>query len=309
MRDELWTVGKLAEAGAEVLTRRGIEGARLDADLLLAEALGLRRIELYTRYDMPVDEADRVRFREYVKRRAGREPVAYILGRREFWEHSFRVRPGVLVPRPETELLVELGGAALAARAEGAAPPLVVDLGVGSGCVVISLLKLVPEARAIGVDLSPEALAVAAENAAELGVADRLELRRADFLAGLGADERGRVDLLVSNPPYIARDEAADLPPDVRDHEPEMALFSPSDPLHFHRLALAAHRDWLATDGCLLLEMGVGGGTALEADAAGRFPGGTTGCVRDLAGRERVFVAGAASLPSAITERFVVRGR
>jgi release factor glutamine methyltransferase len=301
VNDEIWTVSRLAEAAAEVFVKRGIEGARLDADLLLAEVLGLERIELYTRFDMPVAAEQRARYRDFVKRRAAREPVAYILGRREFYEHSFRVSPAVLVPRPETELIVDLGRAHLESRAHEA--PRILDLGTGSGCILLSLLALFPGSRGLGVDISPAALEVASANAEDLELADRVQWREGDFLDALRDEDRAApFDLVVTNPPYIGRDEAPSLPPDVIDYEPELALFAPGDPLVLHLRLVDEFRRISAPEGLVLMEMGAGGGAELSAEAGRRDKHAHRGLARDLAGIERVFALSAAPFCPRVVE-------
>ncbi|MDJ1007489.1 MAG: peptide chain release factor N(5)-glutamine methyltransferase [Paracoccaceae bacterium] len=183
-------------------------------------------------------------FAEAIRRRAAREPVSHILGFREFWNGRFRVTPAVLDPRPETETLVALALEEPFAR--------VLDLGTGSGAIIVSLLAERPEATGVGTDISPEAVLVAGENAAALGVADRLILPLSDWWADVG----GRYDLIVSNPPYIAASEMAALAPEVRDHEPRGALTDEGDGLGAYRAIAEAVFAHLEPGGRLLLEIG-----------------------------------------------------
>lgn len=305
MNEATWTVGRLAEAASEVFAKRGLESARLDADLLLAEVLGLKRIELYTRFDMPVSLEQRSRYREFVKRRAASEPVAYILGHRDFYEHQFKVSPAVLIPRPESELIIDLGRAQLEARELEA--PRILDLGVGSGCLVLSLLALFPDATAVGVDISSEALAVAAANADDLELRERVTWREGDYVDALTTEDRASpFDLVISNPPYIGDDEAKTLPPDVRDFEPGLALFTGDDPLIFHRRLLAAADSLLAPEGLGLAEMGAGQGDELLALAATTQGLASRGLARDLAGHDRVIAFALQAFPDPVAERLEI---
>ena len=216
-----WTVGRLLQWTTDYLKGRGSETPRLDAEVLLAEALGCRRIELYTTYgDVPGDDR-RTAFRELVRRRAEGMPVAYLVGRREFYSLSFRVKPGVLIPRPETELLVVTLLDLAKARAADH-PPTIADVGTGSGILAVSLAKSLPTARVTAIDASPAALAVAAENLAEHGVADRVELVQSDLFAAVARERQ--FDFIVSNPPYVSEAEFVKLARDVRDYEPREAL-------------------------------------------------------------------------------------
>jgi len=195
----------------------------LDAEILLAEALGCRRIDLYTRYDEVPDDAARTAFRGLVRRRAEGTPVAYLVGRREFYSLNFRVTPDVLIPRPETELvvvtLIDLARQYPADRALK-----ICDVGTGSGVIAVCAAKHLPHARVTAVDISPAALAVARANAEEHGVAERIEFVQGDLMNGLAADER--FELVASNPPYVSQREMEQLSREVRDFEPTEALLA-----------------------------------------------------------------------------------
>lgn len=235
MADETWTVGRLLNWTTDYLKKSGAPSPRLDAEVLLAEARGCPRIKLYTDFNEDVDDSIRGRFRELVKRRAEGTPVAYLVGRREFFSLSFQVTPDVLIPRPETEFVViELLDVAAALGAPGGSretpgpdgapirrPLRVVDVGTGSGVIAICAALRLPEAEVAAVDLSPTALAVARANAEAHGVADRIEFVEGDLLASFSGPPW---DIIASNPPYVAEGDLEILPRDVRDHEPRLAL-------------------------------------------------------------------------------------
>jgi release factor glutamine methyltransferase len=268
------TLADVLAGATEYLDARGVENARLDAERILARALGLARIELYTNHDRPLNEAERDAARELVRRRGEREPLAYVLGDWGFRRLTLTTDARALVPRPETEIVVERCLALL----EGIAAPRVADVGTGTGAIALSLKQERPDAIVIATDLSAEALTLARHNAAtnELSI----ELVQADLLAGV----EGRFDLVVSNPPYVQPDELEALEPEVRDWEPRAALV---DLGQTERLANEARS---RLDNWLVLEVHedharrtVGSLAALGYDAIRITP--------DLAGKERVVEA------------------
>jgi len=265
----------LLDAGQEHLAG-AVEQPRREAALLLGEVLRLSEAQLYARADDDVPEPAAVSYGQLIRRRADRIPVAYLLGRREFHGRSFAVDPRVLIPRPETEHLVE---AALNCIDDGAR---VLDVGTGSGCIAVTLALERPGSRIVATDLSPGALAVAAANCRRHGVADRVRLVRADLLSALCP---GAFDVVVSNPPYIDVGEWPSLMPEVRDHEPPEALFA-GDGLDFYR-RLFADGGFLREGQRLLLEIGKGQLDAVRELAAGSgFD--VEWVVADLAGIPRV---------------------
>jgi len=266
-------------AGTRRLSEAGIEGAAGDARALLAEAMGMARERLTLHLGEALAPEAAARFEAMLARRAGREPVARILGRRVFWGREFAVTPAVLDPRPETECLI---AAALGAPVPGQ----LLDLGTGTGCIAVTLLAEWPGARGVATDISEAALAVAAGNAARHGVAGRLDLRRADWLAGLD----GRFDLIVSNPPYIARAEMAGLAPEVRGHDPHLALSDGADGLSAYRaLARGAVRH-IVPGGRLIVEIGWRQGPEVAAILGAAGLSGVR-ILPDLDGRDRVVSA------------------
>jgi release factor glutamine methyltransferase len=235
------------------LEAAGVEGAARDARRLLAHALGVAPDVLAGRMTDPVPEAAVAAFDALVGRRAAREPVSHLTGQRAFWGRDFRVTRDVLDPRPETETLVARALAEPFAR--------VLDLGTGSGCILVTLLAERPGAQGVGTDISPDALLIAGENAARHGVADRLVLTPSDWFGDIG----GRYDLIVSNPPYIAADEMAGLAPEVRDHEPRGALTDEADGLTAYRAIAEGAGRFLVPGGRLLVEIGPAQGMAVSS--------------------------------------------
>jgi release factor glutamine methyltransferase len=265
------TLAEVLRGATDYLAARGVDSPRVDAELLLSRTLGLERIELYTQHDRPLNEAERTAARELVQRRGRREPLAYVLGDWDFRRLTLKTDRRALVPRPETEIVVERCLALLA----GAQAPRIVDVGTGTGAIALALKQERPDATVIATDASADALALARENAEENSL--EVELVHADLLDGV----EGPFALVVSNPPYVRAGELEALQPEVRDWEPRSALV---DEGQTERLIDQA-RGVLA--GALVLEV--------HADAAARLAGaletagyGNVVATRDLAGRERV---------------------
>jgi release factor glutamine methyltransferase len=272
-----WTTGHFAE--------RGIESARLDAECLLASALGTTRLRLYLDFEKPVTESERAVFRELVRRRASeRVPVSQLLGRKEFWSLSLRVTPDVLTPRPETEVLVTAALGLLPPAGSGA--PRVLDLGTGTGAIALALAHERPDLELVASDLSEAALKVAQQNAEELGMAGRIQFVAG---AGFGALPGQRFDLVVSNPPYLDPAARAVLPPELA-HEPELALFAAESGLALLRQIAGQAAESLAPGGGLALEHGAEqAGAVAQACASGGLT--QVALHRDLGGRPRVTTA------------------
>lgn len=263
------------------LAAAGIEEARAEARLLVCQAAGIDRAGLLGHGDRLLDDDARARLEVMVGARAARVPMAQVLGRRGFWEHEFAVTADTLTPRPETELLVE----AALARVVADLPLRLLDLGTGTGCLLLSLLAAWPQAWGLGVDRSAAALAVARGNALALGVAQRCAFIQADWCAPLG----GRFDVIVSNPPYIASDDIDKLDPEVARHEPRLALDGGADGLGPYRILFPRLADLLAPGGVALFEHGTGQGAPLAALAAG-LGLGVLARLDDLAGHDRCIV-------------------
>lgn len=273
---------ELVRLTAAFLEERGVPNPRLDAEVLLAHVLGVERIQLYLQFDRPLTEEEIGAYREVVRRRGRREPVGYIRGFREFWSLPFAVDRRVLVPRPETEILV---GACL--ERMGAAGVLA-DLGIGSGAIALSLLVERPEWRGVGVDRSEPALEVAALNARGLGVEDRLVLCSGDLCCPLDGD---RFDLMVSNPPYVPSAEIPGLEPEVSDNEPREALDGGPDGLSVIRRIVRESKGRLKPGGLLAFEFGVGQEKAVREALGIRGGLRDIQIVNDYAGRPRVALA------------------
>lgn len=250
--------------GADQLAAAGVESPRLDARLLLAAAVRIAPVSLLGDLAAPVPDPVGREFALLTARRALREPVARILGRREFWSLDLLVSPATLVPRPDSETLID---AALAAFAGRAAPRRVLDLGTGTGCLLLAALAEFPAAFGVGIDLVPDAAALARDNAARLGLGGRTAFLGGDWAAPLA----GRFDLVLANPPYIPSAEIARLMPDVAQHEPLGALDGGSDGLDAYRVILADLPRLLAPGGVAVVELGLGqaAGVAALAAAAG----------------------------------------
>jgi release factor glutamine methyltransferase len=272
---------RVAGLAAE-LQAAGIEDPRREAWLLLSAATGRSRAELVAGAVDHLSPAEDERLAALAARRLRREPMAYILGCREFWSLPFQVGPAVLVPRPETETVVE---AALASVADRAARLRILDLGTGSGCLLLALLSELPHASGLGIDRSAAALAIARANAERLGLATRASFREGDWGAGLA----GPFDLVVSNPPYVAGVDAAALAPEVRAFEPREALFAGADGLDAFRALAPDCARLLTADGVACLEIGQDQGGAVEAIMR-RHGLRLAGSRPDLAGIERCLI-------------------
>jgi release factor glutamine methyltransferase len=247
-----FTIARAVVEAAQILRRAGVPEARREAASLLEHVTGRDRTFLITSAETALAPGEVNRLRQLVERRAAGEPLQYITGHQEFYKLDFEVTPDVLIPRPETELLVE---AALDLLDERDGPALVLDVGTGSGCIAVSLLHERGDARAVGVDISQPALRVAARNAARAGVQERLSLVVSDGLSALDS-RRARFTMIVSNPPYVAEDAIMGLQREVRDHEPRVALTPGGDGLRVIRALIGEAPRYLDAGGHLLMEIG-----------------------------------------------------
>ena len=274
--DTAKTIRYLIAQGTQSLHQAGVDTPRLDAELLLADLLGVGRAYLYAHPEEEVGATILQEWQHRLKRRVRREPLAYILGKAEFYGLEFTVTPDVLVPRPETEVLVE----AILARQ----PATVADIGTGSGCIAIAVAAHLPQARVWATDISEAALRVARENAERHGVADRIHFLQGDLLQPLAGL---RFDMIACNPPYVAESERLSLQPEVREWEPPHALFTGKDPLQFHRQLAAEAHFHLHEGGWLMMEVGLGQAEAV-ATLLGEVGYRDVRILNDLAGIGRV---------------------
>jgi release factor glutamine methyltransferase len=248
---ETWTILRVLRWTTDYFRRKGLSQPRADAEVLLADVLKTERLQLYLRYDQPLDPHELAAYRDAVKRRANREPTQYITGRQEFWSLDLEVSPAVLIPRPETELLVEICLKLLNKRSAR-----VLDLCTGSGAVALALAKERGDLRIVATDRSFEAVALARRNAARNGLEYRVDFLVTDLFSGLQSGT-ARFDAILSNPPYIGDAEFPDLAPEVREHEPELALRGGgAEGIDLLTLILDEFDRYLEPGGALLLEIG-----------------------------------------------------
>mgnify|MGYP004442978487 FL=1 len=250
---KLWTIKKILEWTKEYFADKGVENPRLDAEILLCNVLNCGRINLFLDQDRPLIDAELSKYKAYVLRRAQHEPIAYILGEKAFMKNNFKVTPATLIPRPETELLVEsIARVAPLLKLEGDVK--ILDIGTGSGAIIVSLLDLLPRAKGVGVDISLEALIVAKENAERIGVKERCGFVRSDLFSKLPLDKK--FDIIVSNPPYIPLADMEGLAEDVKK-EPVTALLGGADGLDFYRKIIAEASSHMEEEGLLAFEVGI----------------------------------------------------
>lgn len=281
------TIGALLAWAKQALEQAGVENASQESRWLVAHALGLEQHHLASKAEQPVADGMRVQVKALVSRRSLREPLQYILGTQEFCGLEFHVTPAVLIPRPETELLVQEALRVVAFNQEA----VLVDVGTGSGCVAVTLATILGKARVVGVDRSPEALAVAKDNAERHGIVDRIEWVEGDLLVSLRErDLAGKVEVIVSNPPYIAEMDWVGLQPEVREFEPRSALVSGPTGTEFHERLLRDSKEFLAPGGTLVMEIGQGQLPAVQriAEQVGGYE--ALRAVKDEAGIERIVI-------------------
>lgn len=292
---ETWTVKRLLEWTSDYFNQKGIESPRLEAEILLSTALGIKRIELYTNFETEPDEEKRIRFREFVKRRGVGEPVAYLVGFKEFFSLPFKVDRNVLIPRPETEQLVLETLDRLKALPQGSSTK-ICDVGTGSGAIAVAVAKNWPknlmkpcksetaDFRIVAVDICPKALEIARQNAEMNNVADRIKFVQSDLLNSVN----GPFDLIVSNPPYVSESEYAALPNDVKNYEPQSALLAGPTGTEIIERLIEQTAEKLKSGGTLLVE-----GSPMIADqVAVLFAGwNEVRILKDDANRQRFITA------------------
>ena len=300
MAHSVWTIMKILNWTKQYFEAKGVENPRLDAEVLLCAVLKCQRITLYVDFERPLSEEELATYREYVRRRGNFEPLAYILGERAFMRNTFKVNKATLVPRPETELLVEsLVRIVPLLKREGDVK--ILDIGTGSGAIIVSLLDYLPNAKGVGVDISVDALIVAKENSEKIGVTGRIGFVRSDVFSKLPLEKK--FDIIVSNPPYIPAGDIAGLDKDVQQ-EPRGALDGGADGLDFYRRITAEAMDHMAEEGVLAFEIGIGQAAAVQQLCldAGFVK---TAVRKDYAGIERmVFAVKAATTTDEAMERY-----
>ena len=286
---EIWTIGRILKWTENFFKENGIESPRLDAEVLLGHVLEKERIYLYVHFDEPLQPQELAEYREAIKQRIRRVPVAYIIGQREFMGLTFHVTEDTLVPRPDTEILVQAAIERLKkmSGADEARPVRFADIGTGTGAICLSVLHYLPQATADTVDISEAARSVAEENAESLGVADRVKFYTGDLLAPLAE----AYDAILSNPPYIPDADIEGLAPEVRCKEPRTALSGGADGLDFYRRLVVDSPALLKDDGFLAVEVGIHQAQAVAKMAveSGKFA--RTEIIKDYGGIERVVVA------------------
>jgi len=286
-QSEPWTILRLLQWTTEHLKKHGSSSPRLDAEVLLAEARGCQRIDLYAAFNEEPSEDIKAKFRDFVRRRAAGEPVAYLVGKKEFYSLSFQVTPASLIPRGETEHVVIEALDRLKTR-PASSPAQIVDVCTGSGCIAVSVAKHVPNCHVVAIDVSPEALEVARANIESHGVADRVQWLQGDLLEPV-ADRS--VEFVLSNPPYVSEPEYAALDRSVRDHEPKLALVSGPTGTEILERLIDQSAQKLISGGWLIVELSPMIADAIQQRLNDHGCWTHVGMVRDLAGKKRVAVA------------------
>jgi len=259
---ETWTITKLLNWVTQYLAEKGIDSPRLSAELLLSHVLGLKRIELYTQYNEPVAEQQLSRLRELVKRAGQNEPIAYLVGKTEFYSMEINVTPDCMIPRPETELLVQRAVEFLRTRSGN---QFVCDLCTGSGCIAVAIAKNYPNTRIIATDICDAALAAAAINVEKHRLQDKITLLSGDLFDPIIPQlDVGKFDLIVCNPPYVSSGEYEKLDKNVKDYEPRLALLAGDDGMDIYRRIIEKVDRFLKSDAALILEIGYAQGPAIQ---------------------------------------------
>lgn len=259
---DTWTIQKLLNWITEYFTSKSVDAPRLSAELLLSHLLGLKRIELYTQFDRPVTKPELDELRDLVKRAGGHEPVAYLIGRTEFYSLEMNITSDCMIPRPETELLVQRAIEFLRTRH---GTQFVCDLCTGSGCIAVAIAKNFPEVRVIATDISAAALKVAAQNVDKHQLAERITLLQGDLFQPLVRPlDVEQFDLIVCNPPYVSAAEYETLDQNVKDYEPRIALFAGDDGLDIYRRIIEKADQFLKPEAALMLEIGYAQGPAVR---------------------------------------------
>lgn len=257
-----WTIQRLLNWTTQYFTDKALDSPRLNAEMLLSHVLGMKRIDLYTQYDKNVSQQQLDNLHDLVKRAGRHEPIAYLIGKTEFYSLQIHVAPGCLIPRPETELLVQIAIEFLQTRSS---PQLVCDLCTGTGCIALAIAKNLPEAGITATDISDAALKTAAKNIEQYKLNNRIKLLSGDLFEPLASmAENNGFDLIVCNPPYVSATEFKDLDKNVKDFEPHLALSAGDDGLDIYRRIIEKVDTFLKPDGALMLEIGYNQGQAVK---------------------------------------------
>ncbi|MBF0381563.1 MAG: peptide chain release factor N(5)-glutamine methyltransferase [Magnetococcales bacterium] len=282
--EQPWTIRRLIQWGSEWLGKHDIENPRLDVELLLADALALTRMDLFLDMDRPLIQEELGAFKSRIKRRSQREPVAYIVGVRGFWKQDFHVNSSVLIPRPETETLID---SVLSLYSQRDTKLNILDIGIGSGAILFSLLNEFPNASGDGVDISKDALEVAAKNRDKFSLKERVSLFAGDLTSPLSTNTK--YDLIVSNPPYIVTQELDNLQAEVKDKEPRLALDGGGDGLAIYRPLIPQGYKLLKKSGRLIVEIGFDQGKSVS-DLFSQVGFKEVSVVKDYGQRDRVVI-------------------
>ncbi len=264
MNDEQWTIIKVLKWTTEYFASRGIEQPRTDAEVLLAHILDYQRLDLYLNFDQPLTKSELAAYRNAIKRRVNHEPVQYITGKQEFWSLPIKITPAVLIPRPETECLVENALEVAKSVQEERKPFRILEIGTGSGAISLALATELPDALIYASDISVEALEIARENAKKLKLLTQIHFFASDLYGAMNPGLVNYFDIVLSNPPYVSDEEYNQLPPEIRNFEPEKALRGGKGGLHIIEKIIFSGNSYLRAGGHLLLEIGSGQGKKLK---------------------------------------------
>ncbi|MBF0449465.1 MAG: peptide chain release factor N(5)-glutamine methyltransferase [Candidatus Magnetomorum sp.] len=280
-----WTIKSVLTWTQTYFNEKSVENPRLSAELLLADTLALKRIDLYLQYERPLEKQELQSFKQKILRRIHHEPIAYIIGSKAFWESTFDVSPQVLIPRPDTETLVETAISSI----QGKTIPLrILEVGVGSGAIIISLAKKFPHHHFFATDRSYPAAFIAQQNAKKILPATTVHFLISDWFSGISMKQP--FDMIVSNPPYICTQDLKTLQPDIVNHEPQMALDGGHDGLHHIRQIIQHGESYLKHNAYLIMEIGFDQRNAVEQiiSLTGKYD--SVKCIKDYAGHERVLI-------------------
>jgi len=292
MKSEQWTIKSVLDWTQTYFIEKCVESPRLSAEILLADTLGIERIDLYIQFDRPLEKKELSEFKAKLLRRAQHEPVAYITETKAFWKSTFFVTPHVLIPRPETELLLETAITYVQSKQKKLR---IIELGVGSGAVIISLANTCSEHTYLGTDYSYAAIQIAQQNARQIiGNNNQITFVVSDWFGSFSTSPP--FDLIISNPPYIPTQDIKKLQPEIAHYEPQMALDGGKNGLNHIQMIIQQAANYLSADGLMLLEIGCDQGDAVEKYIAAHDPLGTVKIIKDYAGHDRVaWISGGAS--------------